>query len=244
MPVVPALMKHVVIPSVGAAAIGGGISATPAILDLAEGKTSRKAMDKILATEQNPDGTYNIGLPDRVLSTLTGGSITQDKIKDYKTQKDFQNIKKDEQFVQDFQRYLGGDIDNLKGMTPGQAAAKYSGQIADEKLEEQVKKRYELRDADPNVGIERDRSDRAEQYMYYQDAQNQRQAEQARLDRRADSQANLDYRMADLSARKQIAQDNYNLQVQKMNREMKNDKKARIAQALAGLGSLGMMFAV
>ena len=123
-------------------------------------------------------------------------------------------------------------------------AARFGKEIAQKKLKGQTQFARELRDSDPNVIAERGRSDRAEQYMYYQDAQNQRQAEQARLDRRADSQANLDYRMADLSARKQIAQDNYNLQVQKMNREMKNDKKARIAQALAGLGSLGMMFAI
>ena len=243
MPVVPALMKHVVIPSVGAAAIGGGISATPAILDLAEGKTSRKAMDRILSDGPDVDGNYSIGLGDRILSTITGGSIDQDKIKQYKTKKDFQEIKKDKQLVQDL-RDIGVGIDDVKGMDLSGIAARYGKDIAQNKLKGDTQFARELRDSDPNVIAERGRADRAEQYMYYQDAQNQREAEQARLDRRADRQADLEYRMADLSARKQIAQDKYNLEVQKMNREMKNDKKARIAQALAGLGSLGMLFAI
>ena len=50
--------------------------------------------------------------------------------------------------------------------------------------------------------------------------------------------------MADLAARKQIAQDKYNLEVQRMNRQASLDKKAKIAQALAGLGNLGMLFAL
>ena len=50
--------------------------------------------------------------------------------------------------------------------------------------------------------------------------------------------------MADLASRKEIAQQNYNLQVQKMNRDAQLAHKNRMATILAGLGSLGAAFAI
>ena len=73
MPVVPALMKHVVIPSIGAAAIGGGIAAAPATMDLVGGKSGRKAMDRILSEDSGPgkklsNEDYAVGLDDQFLN--------------------------------------------------------------------------------------------------------------------------------------------------------------------------------
>ena len=122
--------------------------------------------------------------------------------------------------------------------------AKYGKKFARNDLEDEITFRTQLQESSPATRRAVAAADEARQYRYFTDAENRRRDDLARLDRRADRQADLEYRMADLSARKQIAQDKYNLEVQKMNREMKNDKKARIAQALAGLAQLPMMFAL
>jgi hypothetical protein len=253
MPIVPALMKHVVIPSVGAAAIGGGIAAAPAAMDLASGKAVRKATDRIISEGYDPETKqYDIGLGDRLFgeaSKIFGGKgIDQESVKSRKQAIDLNDIKSDEAFSKTLGR-LG--VVPKAGDTKAGLRAKYNTEIADlgaaDSLASSIKLQKGLADyqrGTPEALREKRLADETRNYMYFKDKQATQLADLDRQDRRTDRQADLEYRMADLSARKQIAQDNYNLQVQKMNREMKNDKKARIAQALAGLGSLGMMFAV
>lgn len=251
MGLVAPLMKYVVAPAAGSAAIGGGIAAAPAAMDLFSGKSGRKAMDAIIST-QDPlgDDGYDIGIKDQVLNLFRSDKdkVTGENISARKDLRNLKEITDDDVFSNTLGRlgYTPKKGDTISGLKAkfGKEIQELANKDALTAAITQARGLAEYERSTPEYLKEQRLADEARQYRYYQDAESRKRDERERLDRRRSEQDALDYKMADLAARKQIAQDNYNLEVQKMNRQASLDKKAKIAQALAGLGNLGMLFAI
>ena len=217
---------------IGGAAATGGVMAAPAVIDFASGDMVDDRLSELTGKKKS-DGTYKIGLTDRLLGgidKLTGGEgISQKTIKSKADDINLQGIKDDAVLSTELER-LGVDTDTLRGKTRSQVAAQYAPQIEEGQIRRKAGIERDLRTSDPDYMNPR---------TMYEIAREDRlqAASDAREDRLLDRRQTLDMNMANLAFKEAESKRQFDLQSKRAHKE-------KMASIIAGLAGLGGAFAI
>ena len=218
----------------------------PAI-DIATGQRDKKLTEKYLRQGRNPEGDFNVSFLDKQLfdESKLGGMLDERELKKLK----------DTDYVIKAER-LGVAAPTL-GMSLADYKKKYGAEISKLARAEEIELGMQLAEAKHNTPqakeARRIAADERNRVNFQTGLANQHY-EQERLDRLsrekiareeslATRQDNLNLQYAQLAQMDSRAEQNYNLALQKMERDAKLSHQAKMAQIIGGIGSLGMLMA-